>query len=223
VQLDEELGREEGAPGLHPHPLEGGPPEELAGTVHVTHPEAEPGPIRELVEAGVDRPDRRVRPRDPVADDDVGGVGLAEPAGQASEVRDAELAVAVGEAHEVVAGRPKARPERGAVAEVRGVVDGPDDVGMRRRQAVRDRGGRVLRAVVDGDDLEAVGERRQGVERLQHERLEVRLLVVGREEVGEGRNAGRGPEAHARIVAGGPCAVAEGALREVAGRGPATR
>ena len=72
------------------------------------------------------------------------------------------------------------------------MVDGPDDVGVARRERVSDGRRRVLRAVVDGDDLERVGEGRQGLERLGDERLEVRLLVVCREEVRQARDACRG-------------------------------
>ena len=56
---------------------------------------------------------------------------------------------------------------------------------MLRGEPVGDGRGRVARAVVDDDDLERPGDRRQALERLAHERLEVRLLVVGREEVRE--------------------------------------
>jgi hypothetical protein len=49
-------------------------------------------------------------------------------------------------------------------------------------RAVRDLLGPVLRPVVDGDDLELVGDRGQRRERLRHQALEVGLLVVRREE-----------------------------------------
>ena len=75
--------------------------------------------------------------------------------------------------------------------------------GVARGQGVSDRRRRVLRAVVDGDDLERVGQGRQRLERLADESLEVRLFVVGREEVGQARDSGRrgrlGIE-HPRIV-----------------------
>ena len=48
-----------------------------------------------------------------------------------------------------------------------------------------------LRAVVDRDDLERLGERRQGRQRLVDQALEVGLLVVGREEVRQPGDAGR--------------------------------
>jgi hypothetical protein len=48
----------------------------------------------------------------------------------------------------------------------------------------------VLRAVVDDDDLELLGEGRQGGEGLLDEAAQVGLLVVRREEVGEGGDAG---------------------------------
>ena len=54
------------------------------------------------------------------------------------------------------------------------MVDGPDDVRVRRRQLVGDRRRRVARAVVDDDDLERLGERRQRLERLLDEPREVR-------------------------------------------------
>ena len=66
------------------------------------------------------------------------------------------------------------------------MVDGPDDVrDARAASSSAIAAGRVARAVVDDDDLERLGERRQRLERLLDEPLEVRLLVVGREEVGQ--------------------------------------
>ena len=91
-----------------------------------------------------------------------------------------------------IAGGPEARTQRGAVAQVGRVVDGADDAGVGGGQRVGDGRGGVARAVIDGDDLERVGEGRQRLERLLDEALEVGLLVVGREEVGQARDAGRG-------------------------------
>ena len=189
VQLDQQLGREERAARLDRDPREGVTPEQLAGAVDVADLEAEPDPVGEPVQPGVDRPDERVRPLDPVADDGVGLIGLAEAGGEPAEVRDPELAVAVGERDELVAGGPEAGQQRRAVAEVRRVVDGPDDAGVRRGQLVGDRAGRVARPVVHDDDLEHLGERRQGLERLRDELADVGLLVMGREEVGQPRDA----------------------------------
>ena len=136
-----------------------------------------------------------------------GLVGLGQPGGQAADVGDLELAVAVGERDEVVAGGGEAGAKRRAVAEVRRVVDRPDDAGVGRRQRVGEGRRAVLRAVVDRDDLERVGEGRQRLERLLHEALEVGLLVVGREEVGQARDAGREGRlrvGHPRIVRARP-------------------
>ena len=68
------------------------------------------------------------------------------------------------------------------------MVDGPDDVRVRGRQPSAMPAVRSRRAVVDDDDLERLGEPRQGLERLLDEPLEVRLLVVGREEVRQPRH-----------------------------------
>ena len=54
------------------------------------------------------------------------------------------------------------------------------------RELVGERLRAVARAVVDGDDLERLGDGRQALERLLDEALDVRLLVVGREEVRQG-------------------------------------
>ena len=222
AHLDEQLGREEGTARFDPDAFERGSPEELAGAVHVADPETEPDAIRELVEPGVDRADRRIGPPDAVADDGVRGIGLVEPGNQPTEVGNPKLAIPVGEADEVVAGRPEARTERRTVAQVHRVVDRADDVRMGAREAVGDGRGPVLRAVVDGDDLEAVRESRQRDQGLLHERLEVGLLVVGREEVREGGDAGRRVEAHGAIVAARAWAVAErmAVTPRAAGRSP---
>ena len=120
-----------------------------------------------------------------------GASASARRAVEPADVRDVELAVAVGEGDELVAGRREARAERGAVAEVRRVVDGAHDVRVARGEVVGDRRRRVARPVVDRDDLERLREQRQRRERLVDEALEVRLLVVGREEVRQAGHAGR--------------------------------
>ena len=196
-ELDQELRGEERAARFDRHALERRPREELAGAVDVTDRQPEEDPVGEPVQARVDGPDQRVGALDPVADDRV-GVARLEPLDQPAEVGDLELAVAVGEREVVVACGGEAGPERGAVAEVRRVVDGAD-LGMRRGELVGDGRRVVLRAVVDDDDLERLGEAGQGRERLLDEPAEVRGLVVGREEVrqrrqarGAGRDRGRG-------------------------------
>ncbi len=136
AELDDHLGREEGAAGLDPEPLERLAAEELAGAVDVGDLEAEEDPVGEAIGAGVEGADERVGALDPEADDDVGGVGLGQAGGQAAEVGDLELAVAVGEGDEVVAGGREAGAEGGAVAEVGRVVDGADDVGVLGREGV---------------------------------------------------------------------------------------
>ena len=80
---------------------------------------------------------QRVGALDAVAGDDVRGVGLGQAGGQPAEVLDPELAVAVGERDELVAGRAEARPQGRPVAEVGRVVDGPHDAGMARPSARR--------------------------------------------------------------------------------------
>src|SRR5260221_5592151 len=79
LELDQELGREEGAARLDREAFERLPPEELAGTVDVADPEPEEDPVRQPIEPGIDRPDEGIRPFDPVADDDVGAIRLGEP------------------------------------------------------------------------------------------------------------------------------------------------
>ena len=120
-----------------------------------------------------------------------GWSGSARRAVRQAEVGDLELAVAVGEGDELVAGGAEAGAECRAVAEVGRVVDGADDVRMGGRELVGDLGGPVLRAVVDGDDLELVGEGRQGRQGFRDEGLEVGLFVVRGEEVAELGDPGR--------------------------------
>ena len=70
-ELDQQLGREEGAARLDPDALERLAPEELAGAVDVADPQAEEDPVGEPVGPRVDDPDGRVGAPDAVADDDV--------------------------------------------------------------------------------------------------------------------------------------------------------
>ncbi len=64
------------------------------------------------------------------------------------------------------------------------MVDGTD-LRMHRRELVGDSRRLVLRAVVDDDDLEGVGDRREHLERFVNEAADVGLFVVGRKEVGQ--------------------------------------
>ncbi len=209
-------------PGFDPDTFERGTTEELAGAVDVADPEAEPDAIRELVQPGVDRANWRIGPPDAVADDDVWGIGLGEPGDQPTEVGNSELAIPVGEADKVVAGRPEARAERRPVAQVHRVVDRADDVRMGGREAIGDRRGRVPRAVIHDDDLEAIREGWQSGQGLLHERLEIGFLVVGREEVRESGDAGRRVKAHGAIVAARARAMPErmAVTLRTAGRSP---
>ena len=188
---DQHLRREEGAPGLDPEPAQGVAPEELAGAVDVADPEAEEDPVGELVGARVDGADDRVRPLDPEPDHRVRRVGRRDPRDEEPEIGDPELAVTVREADELMLRRPEARPEGGTVALVDLVGHDPEDPRVGSRELGRDLAGPVLRAIVDGDDLERLGDRRERRQRLLHQRGEVRLLVVRREEVGERGDARR--------------------------------
>jgi hypothetical protein len=202
LQLDEQLGREEGALGLEVDALEDVAPEQLAGAVDVGDAEAEEDPVGQSIRPGIDRPDERVGALDAIARDDIGSVRRGVSRGQSTEVRDAELAVAVREGHELVARRAEAGPQRRPVAAVHRVVHGPNDAGVCRGQLVGDDLGPVPRSVVDDDDLERLGEGRKDPERLLDESRDVGLLVVGREEVGEPRHARR---RSARRVGSGRC------------------
>ena len=201
ADLDQQLRGEERAARLDPDALERLAPEQLAGAVDVADLEAEEDPVGELVGARVRDPDERVRALDPVADDDVGVVGRRQPLGQPAEVRDLELAVAVGEGKELEPRRLEARAQRAAIAAVDVVVDRPDHARMLGSEPVGDLAGPVPRPVVDGDDLELVGERRERRQRLLHEALEVRLLVVGREEVRQARDPRRCSSGAAAVTA----------------------
>ena len=78
---------------------------------------------------------------------------------------------------------------------------------MRRRQRVGDRRRAVLRAVVDRDDLECVGERRQRLERLVRRapRGWLPRCGPGRSRTGAGRGPGVAPQdRHGRIVRARP-------------------
>ena len=210
-QLDQQLGREERAARLDAHALEGLAPEQLAGAVDVADPEAEEDPVGEPVGPGVERPDRRVGALDPEADDDVRVVRLGQARGQPAEVGDPELAVAVGEGDEVVAAAPNPTGARRRSRRLVGWWTARTTSGWRPR-AVGDRRGPVARAVVDGDDLERLGERRQDRQRLLDEALEVGLLVVGREEVRQAGDAGRRGRRPARASVA-PAVAVTGPLR----------
>jgi hypothetical protein len=56
AQLDQQLGRHEGAARLEPDALERLAPEELAGAVGVAHAQAEEDAQRQAVGAGVEQP-----------------------------------------------------------------------------------------------------------------------------------------------------------------------
>jgi hypothetical protein len=71
------------------------------------------------------------------------------------------------------------------------MVDGSHDTRMPVRELVGDLGGSVARPVVDGDDLERLGNPGQRREGLVDETLEIRLLVVGRKEVRKPCHQGR--------------------------------
>ena len=72
------------------------------------------------------------------------------------------------------------------------MVDGADDVRVLGRQGVSKGGRAVFGAVVHGDDLEGLSEAGECPEGFLDQAFEVRLFVVGREEVGESGDAGRG-------------------------------
>jgi hypothetical protein len=184
AQLDQELRREERAAGFNRHALERAPGEQLAGTVDVADLEPEEEPVGEPVGTRVQGSNEGVGASNAVPDDRVGGARL-EPLDKAPEIDDLELAVTVRVRKMVEAGGGEPGPERGTVAEVGRVVDGANRW-VRRGQRVRQRRRRVPGAIVDDDDLERLGERRQRRQGLSHERLEVGGLVVGREEVRQG-------------------------------------
>ena len=184
-------------PGLDAQALQRVAPEQLAGAIDVGDLQAEEDAVGQAVQPRVDRADQGIGALDAEAHDDVRVVGPGEALGQAAEIRDTELAIAVGEGDELVAGSPEARAERGAVAEVRRVVDDADEIGVRGGQLVGDRPRPIAGTVVDGDDLEGVRQPGQRLQRLLDEPGEVGLLVVGREEVREARDA-RGHVASSR-------------------------
>ena len=136
-ELDQELRREEGAVGLDADVLERRAPEELAGAVDIGHPQPEEDPVREPVGPRVGGADRGVGPLDPEPDDDIGRVRFGRARGEPPDVRDLELAVAIGERDEVVARGREARAERGAIAQVGRVVDDPHEVGVARSRGRR--------------------------------------------------------------------------------------
>ena len=66
--------------------------------------ESEEDPVRQAVGAGIEGPDERISSLDPEADDDIRLVGLGQARGQATDVGDLELAIAIRERNEVVPG-----------------------------------------------------------------------------------------------------------------------
>ena len=114
-----------------------------------------------------------------------------------------ELAVAVGERDELVAGRPEPGAQRGAVAQVGRVVDGPDDAGMARPSARRRWPGSRSREpslTMMISNVSAIVGRAASASSTRP--AEVGLLVVGREEVRQPRRRGplaatpAGPQGH---------------------------
>ena len=142
----------------------------------------------EAVGACIGQAQGRVGTLQAVADHDV-GPRLIQPAQEAPDVGYPELAIAVGEADERVARGSQPGTDGGPVAQVARVMDDPHDVGVRCGEPVGDGPGPVAAAVVDADDLEPVGQRRQRRERLLDEPLDVLGLVVRREEVAQLRDA----------------------------------
>ena len=72
-------------------------------------------------------------------------------------------------------------------------MDDPDHARMLVGEALGDLPGRVAAAVVDDEDLEALRQARQRLERFGHQAAHVRLLVVGGKEVrqlGDARHGG---------------------------------
>jgi hypothetical protein len=102
-ELDQQLGREEGTARCDTDPLERRAAEQLAGAVDIADPEAEPDPVRQPIDPGIERPHERIGSNDAEADDGVGRVRLAESLEQATQVGDAELPIAIGEGDELAA------------------------------------------------------------------------------------------------------------------------
>ena len=196
AQLDEQLGREERAARFDPDALERLAPEELAGAVDVGDREPEEDPVGEPVGPRVERPDERVGALDPEADDDVGRVGLGQAGGQPAEVGDLELAVAVGEGDELVAGGPEPGAERRAVAEVGRVVDDPDDVRVARPPARRRCAGVASRepssTAMISNVSASVGQRRRAPRSTRPSRL-ASSLWAGKKYDSRATRARRGP------------------------------
>ena len=72
AELDQHLGREEGAPGRNPDRLERLALEQLTGAVDVPNSHAEEDAVGQPVDAGVPAPDERVGTLEAVADHHVG-------------------------------------------------------------------------------------------------------------------------------------------------------
>ena len=188
LELDQQLGGEEGALRLDRDPFERLPAEELAGAVDVGHPQAEEDAVGQPVRAGVHGPHERIGALDPETSHDVGCVRRGQAGRQPADVDDPELAVAVGEGDELVAGGPEPRQQGGPIASVDRVMHDAHDVRVPGRERVGEVRRPVAGAVVDGDDLERIGQARQCGEGLIDQRFEVGLLVMGREEIGETRD-----------------------------------
>ena len=188
LELDEQLGGHERAARLEADALERRALEELEGAVDVAHAEPVEDVQREAVGTRVGGADERIGALEAVAGDDVGSSGRGHAIEQPGQVGDPELAVAVGEGDEVVARGAQAAAHGRAIALVDLVVHDAD-VWIRRSQAFGNLQRGVAAAVVDGNDLELVRERRQLLERLGDERLDVLGLVVRGKEVGQRRDA----------------------------------
>jgi len=182
AKLDQQLGREEGAPRRDPNRDQRLALEQLAGAVDVANPDPEEDPVREMVNARIPTPDERVGPPDAIPDNHVRGVGRGEPLRKPGHIRHPELAVAVDEGDQTESSGPEPGAKGRAVAKVGGVVDYPEHVGVLAGELVGDGRRTVARAVVDGDNLELLGQLGEGAQGLIDQSLKIGLLVVSGEE-----------------------------------------
>lgn len=191
LQAYEQFGREERASGLGMNAAQGRSSEELGRAIDVAHRQAEEGAQCEPVGASVGESYRWICPSDAVADHDVGecrvllGDRLVHAVEEPAQIGHPELSIAVREADELVAGSLETGLQGRTVAAIDLVVDGAHDIRVGGGQPISDLRGAIAAAVVDGNDLEPLGEGRHDGQGLRHQWLDVVGLVVGRKEVGQ--------------------------------------
>ena len=150
---------------------------QLQGTIAIPHPGPQQIPHQHVVASRIHPPQPGVLAVDAVAGDDVVVPGQHH---EPFEFGKVELAIGVGESHEVFGRLAKSPPQRGPVTHVLRLPQ-EADLGPPRGLFVDESGRRIAAAVVHDQHLEIVGKTGQGRHGLGDGLLDDFCLVVGRE------------------------------------------